>query len=145
MDDEWPSFDDELQMIREKKLKSMEMAFEKQAGGISGGIVMDVTDNNFTSFLRDHKKVIIDFWAEWCGPCRTTGPIVEELAMEYNGLVSVGKCDTDQNPHLTQSFQISAIPTLIFFSHGQMVDRLTGAYPKEAIRSHMVRSLGLED
>ncbi|MCK4269050.1 MAG: thioredoxin, partial [Methanogenium sp.] len=92
-----------------------------------------------------HKKVIIDFWAEWCGPCRTIGPIVEELAMEYNGLVSVGKCDTDQNPVLTQSFQISAIPTLILFSHGQMVDRLTGAYPKEAIRSHMVRSLGLED
>jgi len=141
MDDEWPSFDDELRIIREKKFKSMEMAFEKQAGGI----VMDVTDNNFTSFLRDNKKVIIDFWAEWCGPCRTVGPIVEELAMEYNGLVSVGKCDTDQNPVLTRNFQISAIPTLIFFSHGQMVDRLTGAYPKEAIRSHMVRSLGLKD
>jgi thioredoxin 1 len=128
--------DDELQQIREKKLREMQeaMSAKKQSG------VLLVEESNFQEFISRHSAAVIDFWAEWCGPCRMVGPIMERLAQEFEGHVAFGKCNTDNNPHIAMNFQISAIPTLLFFSHGQLVNRVIGAYPEDAMRAQVVRT-----
>ena len=101
------------------------------------------TDATFmTDVLKNPLPVLVDFWAEWCGPCRMVGPVVEELAMEYAGKVSFAKCNTDDNPLLSGSFTISAIPTLLFFRNGALVERVTGAYPKDALKKVVERAFG---
>jgi thioredoxin 1 len=130
--------DDELQQIREKKLREMreEMSRRKKVG------VLLVEEANFQEFINKNTAVVIDFWAEWCGPCRMVGPIVEKLAQEFEGRVAFGKCNTDHNPRIAMNFQISAIPTLLFFSHGKLVNRVIGAYPEDALRAQVARSFG---
>lgn len=135
MVDEQP-YDDELLRLREKKLREMERELAVRAGGA----VREVTDATFQGFIQGNPRVLIDFWAEWCGPCRTLAPIVEDLAAEFAGRVAVGKCDTDGNPLIARSYQISAIPTLLLFSRGQLVDRIIGAYPAESIRARILRA-----
>jgi len=89
------------------------------------------TDANFnTEVLQSDQPVLVDFWAEWCGPCRMVGPIVEELAGDYEGKVKVGKLDVDSNPHVSMQFGIRSIPTLLVFKQGQVVDQIVGAVPK---------------
>ena len=80
---------------------------------------------------------MVDFWAEWCGPCRMVGPIVEELAQEYADRVVVGKVNVDENDELAGMFGIRSIPTLLFFKNGQIVDKLIGAAPKPLIESKL--------
>ena len=80
---------------------------------------------------------MVDFWAEWCGPCRMVGPIVEELAQEYADRVVVGKVNVDENDELSGMFGIRSIPTLLFFKNGQIVDKLIGAAPKPLIESKL--------
>ncbi len=134
--DEQGGFNDELQRIRQKRLLEMQQKFEvgKEA------VVLEVTDASFGTLIQEHAYVLVDFWAEWCGPCQRVGPIVEELAAEFAGNVVVGKCNTDENPLITRKFAITAIPTLMLFANGQLVDRIIGAYPKEAIRKRMQRA-----
>jgi thioredoxin 1 len=137
--------DDELATIRKKKMQELLDRFDpaKRADQAPvNAIVHPVDEIHFAQFVRDHKALVIDFWAEWCGPCRRVGPVVEELAQEFAGKVTFAKCDTDHNQRLAIQFGISAIPCLLFFSHGQMVDRLIGALPKESIRAKVVRNFG---
>jgi thioredoxin 1 len=101
-----------------------------------------VDESNFQRVIGSHPAVVIDFWAEWCGPCRMVGPLVEKLAGEFAGKVLFAKCNTDQNPRIATNFQISAIPTLLFFSQGRLVHRVIGAYPEEALRSQIIRTFG---
>ncbi len=89
-----------------------------------------ITDSNYKEILAAGKPVMIDFWAEWCGPCRMVGPIVEELAAEYGDRVTVGKCDVDENSDISSEFGIRNIPTLLFFRDGKLVDRHVGYAPK---------------
>ncbi len=92
----------------------------------------EVTDSNFEELINAGKPVMIDFWAEWCGPCRMVGPIVEELAGEYDGKVVIGKVNVDENPEICEKFGIRNIPTILFFNGGQLVDKHVGAAPKSA-------------
>ena len=95
---------------------------------------MAVTDDQFDSEVRDSSiPVVVDFWAEWCGPCKQIGPVLEELSDELEGRVKVVKVDIDQNPNSPASLGVRGIPALFLFKDGQVVSNLTGARPKAAI------------
>ncbi|MBE6209667.1 MAG: thioredoxin [Rikenellaceae bacterium] len=91
---------------------------------------IEVTKNNIEELLSSELPLMIDFWAEWCGPCRMISPVVEELAAEYNGKINIGKCNVDEEAEVTEHFKIRNIPTLLFFKGGEMVDKHVGAATK---------------
>lgn len=92
-----------------------------------------ITDSNFEETLKKSKLVLVDFWANWCGPCRALAPTIEELAKEYNGKALVGKLDVDENPATAERFQVFSIPTMILFKDGRETERLVGLCPKSRI------------
>jgi len=83
--------------------------------------------------LKSDKPVLVDFWAEWCGPCRMVGPVVEELSKDYDGKALVGKVDVDSNPGISTKYGIRNIPTLLIFKGGEIVDKQVGAVPKSVL------------
>ena len=94
---------------------------------MAGANTLAVTDDNFDpEVLESEKPVLVDFWAEWCGPCKALSPVIDELAKEYNGKVKVGKVDTDANREISVRFSISAIPTVILFKNGQVAQKFVG-------------------
>jgi len=93
-------------------------------------MVVTVTEENFSTILNEGTPVVLDFWAEWCGPCRMVGPIIEELAAEYEGRVIIGKVDVDENTETAIRYGIRNIPTILYFKDGQIVDKQVGAFPK---------------
>jgi thioredoxin 1 len=97
-------------------------------------MALEATDGNFDELvLNSDKPVIVDFWAEWCGPCRMVGPIVEEVGIDYEGKAVVTKVDVDSNPGITAKYGIRNIPTILFFKNGEVADKQVGAVPKSAI------------
>jgi thioredoxin 1 len=94
-------------------------------------MALEFTDANFkTEVLDSDKLTVVDFWAEWCGPCRAIGPVIEELSREYAGKVKVGKVNVDHNSEVSINYGITSIPAILFFKNGQVVDKLVGAQPK---------------
>ncbi len=94
-------------------------------------MALEFTDANFQSTVLESDKLnVVDFWAEWCGPCRAIGPVIEELSKEYAGKVNVGKVNVDHNPNVSMNYGITSIPAILFIKGGQVVDKLVGAQPK---------------
>jgi len=105
-------------------------------------MALEFTDTNFKQTLLDSDKLtVVDFWAEWCGPCRAIGPVIEELSKEYTGRVNVGKVNVDNNPEISTNYGITSIPAILFIKNGQVVDKIVGAQPKgnfvKKIESHL--------
>ena len=99
---------------------------------------LEVTDDSFASeVLNSELPVLVDFWAEWCSPCKMVSPIVEELSNEYNGKVKVAKLDVDSNPQTATNYGIRGIPTLLMFKDGSAVDQIVGAVPKTHIAERL--------
>ena len=94
-----------------------------------------------TEVLKYEGLVLVDFWAAWCGPCKIVGPVIDEIAEEYNGKVKVAKVNTDENPDLASRYKIMGIPTLMFIKNGSIVDTMVGAVPKGQILSKLTQLL----
>ena len=93
-----------------------------------------ITSENFESLKNGQQPWVVDFWATWCGPCRMVGPVISELAQEYDGRIVVGKCDVEENEELAMEFNVRNIPTILFFKGGQIVDKMVGAQAKARIQ-----------
>jgi thioredoxin 1 len=138
--------DSELEIINRRKLESMMSEIQRrkkiQAESATksappGPDVKPIllTDANFSSEVSKHHVMVVDFWAPWCGPCRMVGPLIEQLAREYSGMVTFGKLNVDENPVVAGNFGIQSIPTMLVFQNGRAVDGLLGAVPKAEIES----------
>ncbi len=119
---------------RIKKAKILAMLERAQKEKLTGKPII-LTDSNFDSEVAKHKLIVVDFWAQWCGPCRMVGPLIEELASEYSGKVAFGKLNVDENRMVPSRFGVRSIPTLMVFKDGEVVDTLVGACPKPHIES----------
>jgi len=105
--------------------------------GFSGRPV-EISDSNFQEeVLNSPLPVLLDLWAPWCGPCRTVGPIIEELALKYQGRLRAAKMNVDDNPYTSRELRVSSIPTLLFYKGGNEVNRLVGAHPKGTIEQYL--------
>jgi thioredoxin 1 len=94
----------------------------------------EFTDANFNSdVIASDKLTVVDFWAEWCGPCRAIGPVIEELSKEYDGKVNIGKVNVDNNPEVSMTYGITSIPAILFIKNGEIVDKQIGAVPKSVL------------
>jgi thioredoxin 1 len=104
---------------------------------------IEITDANFEKIISTDKPVLVDFWAEWCGPCKMIGPVVEELAGDFEGKAVVGKIDVDNNPAISAKFGIRSIPTLLVIKNGEIVEKQVGAVPKnvltEKLQAHIAK------
>ena len=96
-------------------------------------MALSITSETLQGLLDSGQPLVIDFWAEWCGPCRMVAPLIDELATEYAGRVTIGKCDVDENNDLAVRFAVRNIPTILFIKGGQIVDKQIGACPKSAL------------
>jgi len=107
------------------------------------GNVLEVSDSNFdTEVLQSQVPVLVDFWAEWCGPCKMLAPTVEALAREYEGKVKVAKVNVDENIATASRFHVSGIPTLLLFKGGQVREQLVGTQPKSVVEKALAKHVG---
>lgn len=92
---------------------------------------VNVSIDNFEELKNGAQPLVVDFWATWCGPCRMIGPIIKQLAEKYDGRITVGKCDVDDNEDLAAEFGIRSVPTILFFKNGEIVDKIVGAASRQ--------------
>ncbi|MEM1943020.1 MAG: thioredoxin [Candidatus Caldarchaeum sp.] len=134
------SGDDELERIKMRKLAEM-LSSRPPAAQQPVSEPVELTDLSFNDFISKHEFAVVDFWAEWCAPCRAIAPVVKELARQYSGRVVFGKLNVDENPRTAAMFGIMSIPTLIFFKKGKPVDMVVGAVPKRMLETRIAQHL----
>ena len=100
-------------------------------------MALQINDSNFEEYKNSEKPLVLDFWAQWCGPCKMIGPYIEELATEYEGKANIGKVDVDSCPGLTGQYGVRNIPTVLFIKGGQIVDKQVGATTKVALKAKL--------
>ena len=126
----------EIERIKRRKMREMEeMIKEEDNEATREGHPLIMNDNTFTEIIKKYPLVVVDCWAPWCAPCRMVTPIIEELAKEYNGKVTFGKLNIDENLRTATEFGIMAIPTLLIFKNGRFVDNVIGALPKRHLEA----------
>ena len=134
---------DELEEIRKKKMEKIMSEQNKpsmpKVEYPSKPVI--VTDSTLDAALNQYPLLIVDCWAEWCGPCRMIGPIIEDLAKELSGKAVFGKLNVDENMQTSNKYRISAIPTLLVFKDGKLLDKLVGAYPKATLAGKIQKYL----
>jgi len=119
--------DEELEKIRQKKLTANKP--------------VKVTDAIFKEIVHEHPLVVVDCWATWCPPCHIVAPVIEELARDYAGKILFGKLNVDENQEVATEYQIMSIPTLLVFKNGNLVDRIVGAMPRQALEPKITKHL----
>ncbi|MBS7655185.1 thioredoxin [Candidatus Bathyarchaeota archaeon] len=124
--------DKELEEIRIKKLKELMKKVSESEKNFPSEPVK-VVDESIDEFICEYPIVVLDCWAEWCGPCRMLSPIIDQLAKEYSGRIVFGKLNVDENPEGARRFGIMSIPTLLFFKDGKLIDKVIGALPKNVL------------
>ena len=128
------SEDPEIEKIKQRKLE--EMMRQQNQPQIEPGIT-DLNDANFDQIVSAENPTLVDFWAEWCGPCKMIGPALEELSNEYGGTVKIAKVNVDNSPDIARRFEVMSIPTLILFKDGEPAKRVVGAKPKPALLAEL--------
>ncbi len=120
---------DELEAIRQKKMERLQT--------MTLGEVLVLDDNTLAEIVREHPFVVLDCWAEWCGPCKMVAPVIEQLAVEYAGRITFAKLNIDENMGTATKYRISAIPTMLVFRNGEMAGQIIGALPKNHIEQKL--------
>ncbi len=130
----------DLEVLRKKKLEELKNRY------INGGSKMEenmpntplqVTDADIETHIKKYETIVIDCWAPWCGPCRMVSPVIDELAKDMQGKIVFGKLNVDENQQTSMKYNIMSIPTLLVFKNGEMVDRIVGALPKDALKNKL--------
>ncbi len=132
---------DEIEEIKKKKVKELMDKMEIEKNFPDGPV--KVGANNFASFVSKYPSVVVDCWTEWCGPCKMVSPIIKSLSKDYKGKIVFGKMNTDENQRLAMQFGITAIPTLLVFKDGKMIDNIIGAMPKEILEKRLTKIFGV--
>jgi len=135
--------DDELQRIREKKLEELKRSFTGKPEAKPAKKVIVLDERQFGRAVRDNPFLVVDLWAPWCGPCRMVAPVIEELSAEFAGRIAFGKLNTDENQRVAMQYGITAIPTILLFAGGKLVEKVVGAYPKPMLRDRILRAFGM--
>jgi thioredoxin 1 len=138
-------YDDELERIRMEKLKDLidrqQSNTQSEMGQHWPYTPITVSDTTFADIIKKYPLVVIDCYAQWCGPCHMVAPVIEELARDYTGKIVFGKLDTDENRISASMYNIMSIPTLLVFKNGKLVDQLMGAMPREMLEPMITKHL----